>query len=175
MLETDFGLTVTYDWQSQVTVVVPSTYSSALCGLCGNFNGRASDEMMMRNGRVTSDPDALGHSWRVTNIPGCMELSKVECPPTAAAQRRRKFFETHCSVLVHPEGPFAACHRLVDPARYFQSCMHDSCLVPDRNDVICPIISRYAAACQAAGATIRRWRSAHFCSKLGWSEGSLAS
>ncbi|NXF40877.1 FCGBP protein, partial [Nyctibius bracteatus] len=36
VIETDFGLIVTYDWQSQVTVSAPSTYASTLCGLCGN-------------------------------------------------------------------------------------------------------------------------------------------
>lgn len=62
VVETNFGLIVTYDWHSRVTATVPSDFANALCGLCGNYNGAASDDMMMRNNHVTSDPVAFGSS-----------------------------------------------------------------------------------------------------------------
>ncbi|XP_074710555.1 IgGFc-binding protein [Strix uralensis] len=164
LVETDFGLTVTYDWQSQVTVSAPSTYANALCGLCGNYNGNAGDEMMMKNGQVTSNSDAFGHSWKVTDIPGCVELSQVECPATAAALQQQKASKKACGIMLEENGPFASCHAHVDPAKYFQSCVHEFCLFPDQKGVICPIIARYTSACQAAGVTIGTWRTNDFCS-----------
>ncbi|NXY78981.1 FCGBP protein, partial [Glareola pratincola] len=164
VVETDFGLAVTYDWQSQVTVSVPSTYANALCGLCGNYNGNAGDEMTMKSGQATSNPDAFGHSWKVTDVVGCGERSQVECPAMAAALRHQEVSETGCGVIRQADGPFRACHAHVDAGEYFQNCVHDYCLFPDRVDVMCSIISRYAAACQAAGVTIGRWRTDDFCS-----------
>ena len=167
VVETGFGLTVTYDWQSQVTVSVPSTYANTLCGLCGNYNGNAGDEMMMKNGQVTSNPDAFGRSWKVTDIPGCLELSKVECPTIAAALQRQEVSKMGCGIISQVDGPFRACHPRVDAIKYFQNCVHDFCLFPDQEDAICQIIASYASACQAAGVTIGKWRTDDFCSKLG--------
>ncbi|NXV53498.1 FCGBP protein, partial [Uria aalge] len=164
VVETDFGLAVTYDWQSQVAVSVPSTYANTLCGLCGNYNGNAGDEMMMKNGQVTSNPDAFGHSWKVTNIVGCVEQSQMECPAMAAALQHQEVSKMGCGIIRQADGPFGACHAHVDAGKYFQNCVHDYCLFPDQGDVMCLIISRYAAACQAAGVTIGRWRTDDFCS-----------
>ncbi|KAM6188764.1 IgGFc-binding protein [Sarcoramphus papa] len=164
VVETGFGLTVTYDWQSQVTISVPSTYANTLCGLCGNYNGNAGDEMMMKNGQVTSNPDAFGHSWKVTDIPGCGELSKVECPTIMAALRRQEVSKMGCGIISQVYGPFRACHARVDAIKYFQNCVHDFCLFPDQEDAICLIIASYASACQAAGVTVEKWRTDDFCS-----------
>ncbi|KAF1495636.1 IgGFc-binding protein, partial [Pygoscelis antarcticus] len=164
VVEADFGLTVTYDWQSQVTVSVPSTYANTLCGLCGNYNGNVGDEMMMKNGQVTSNPDTFGHSWKVTDIPGCVELSKVECSANTVALQHQEVSKTGCGIISEVDGPFGACHAHVDAFKYFQNCLHDFCLFPDQEDAICLIIARYASACQAAGVTIGRWRTDDFCS-----------
>lgn len=167
VVETDFGLTVTYDWQSRVTASVPSTYTNALCGLCGNYNGKAGDEMMMKNGQVTSNPDAFGRSWKVTDVPGCVELSKVECPTMAAALQRQEVLKLGCGIIPQVDGPFIACHAHIDANKYFQNCVHDFCLFPHQEEAICRIIARYATACQAAGVIIGKWRTDDFCSKLG--------
>ncbi|KAF1522257.1 IgGFc-binding protein, partial [Eudyptes sclateri] len=164
LVEADFGLTVTYDWQGQVTVSVPSSYANTLCGLCGNYNGNVGDEMMMKNGQVTSNPDTFGHSWKVTDIPGCMELSKVECSTITAALQHQEVLKTGCGIISEVDGPFGACHAHVDAFKYFQNCVHDFCLFPDQENAICLIIARYASACQAAGVTIGRWRTDDFCS-----------
>ncbi|KFP60371.1 IgGFc-binding protein, partial [Cariama cristata] len=163
-VETDFGLTVTYDWQSQITVSVPRAYANTLCGLCGNYNGNADDEMMTKNGQVTTNPDTFGRSWKVIDIPGCVELSKVECPPTAAALRHQEVSKRNCGIIRQTDGPFRACHAHVDAVKYFQNCVHDFCLFPDQENVICQIITRYTAACQAAGVTVGEWRTDDFCS-----------
>ncbi|NWQ93779.1 FCGBP protein, partial [Burhinus bistriatus] len=163
VVATDFGLTVTYDWQSQVTVSVPSSYANTLCGLCGNYNGQAEDEMKMKNGQVTSNPDTFGHSWKVTDVPGCVERSQVECPAMAAALRQQEVSKMGCGIILQVDGPFGACHAHVDAAKYFQNCVHDFCLFPDQEEATCLIIARYAAACQAAGVTLGRWRTDDFC------------
>ncbi|NWS78666.1 FCGBP protein, partial [Crotophaga sulcirostris] len=161
VVATDFGLTVTYDWKGQVTIQVPSTYSTTLCGLCGNFNGNAGDDMMTKGDQLTSNPDTFGHSWKVGNLPACLEMSMVECPTTTPQQQ--KVGKMSCGVILEEGGPFGACHAHVDAGKFFQSCLHDFCLFPRREDATCAVIAGYAAACQAAGVTIGRWRRDDFC------------
>ncbi|XP_068855947.1 IgGFc-binding protein-like isoform X2 [Aphelocoma coerulescens] len=168
VVETNFGLVVTYDWYSRVTAMVPSGFANALCGLCGNYNGAASDDMMMRNNQVTSDPDAFGSSWKITDVPGCGERSTVECSSTAAPSRlQQEVSGMGCEIILEADGPFGACHGHVDAHQYFQSCIHDSCLFPDQEEGMCPIIAHYATACQAAGVSIGRWRTDNFCFRSG--------
>ncbi|NXB42352.1 FCGBP protein, partial [Leucopsar rothschildi] len=164
VVETNFGLVVTYDWHSRVTAMVPSGFANALCGLCGNYNGAASDDMMMRNNHVTSDPDAFGSSWKVMDVPGCGERSAVECSSTVAPSRlQQEVSGMGCEIILEADGPFRACHGHVDAHQYFQSCIHDSCLFPDQEEGMCPVIASYATTCQAAGVSIGRWRTDNFC------------
>ncbi|NXP27814.1 FCGBP protein, partial [Scytalopus superciliaris] len=164
VVETNFGLVVTYDWNSQVTTMVPGGFAGALCGLCGNFNGAAGDDMRMSNNHMTSDPVTFGSSWKVTDTLGCIESSTVECSGTAAAPwLQQEVSVMGCEVLLQEDGPFGVCHGHVDVKEYFQSCMQDSCLFPKQEDGMCPIIASYASACQAAGVTIGRWRMDNFC------------
>ncbi|NWR38276.1 FCGBP protein, partial [Tachuris rubrigastra] len=164
VVETNFGLVVTYDWHGHVTATVPGGFANALCGLCGNFNGAASDDMRMSNNNMTSDPDTFGSSWKVTDIPGCIESSMAEC--SGAVMEPRLQLEVSgmgCDIMLEKDGPFGACHGHVDAQQYFQSCVRDSCLFPEQEDGMCPIIAGYASACQAAGVSIGRWRMDNFC------------
>ncbi|OXB53276.1 hypothetical protein ASZ78_008465, partial [Callipepla squamata] len=159
VIETDFGLTVTYDWHGDVRVSVPSAYEDALCGLCGNYNGDTRDEMMLKNGRVTSDPNALGQSWKVADVPGCVELSRKECPNSMTTTEQEKL----CGIISRADGPLRECHAMVDPSEYVQNCKHDLCLHPEREEVLCQHIAHYVGLCQAAGVTIEEWRTDGFC------------
>ncbi|XP_065510651.1 IgGFc-binding protein-like isoform X2 [Caloenas nicobarica] len=64
MLRTDFGLQVTRDSDRAVMVAVPSSYFGATCGLCGNFNEDAEDEMTRPDGTAAAGPQDWARSWR---------------------------------------------------------------------------------------------------------------
>lgn len=49
-IKTEFGLQVTYYWNSTVHVKVPDTYADAMCGLCGNYNHNPKDDLQLKNG-----------------------------------------------------------------------------------------------------------------------------
>ncbi|KAF7242300.1 IgGFc-binding protein [Varanus komodoensis] len=165
VIETDFGLTVTFDWQSRVTVTVPSTYANTLCGLCGNFNGNKQDELTMKNGTVAPSPSAFGQSWKMREVPGCTEVDKGECADLAAIEKQQRQLGKECGLILAKDGPFRECHSKIDPEGYFQDCVYDYCFFEGQQTVICQLISSYAAACQAAGAVLYEWRSDTFCSK----------
>lgn len=70
ILQTDFGLQVTYDEDWAVMVAVPSSYFGATCGLCGNFNEDAEDEMKLADGTQAASVEDWAESWR---DPSCQD------------------------------------------------------------------------------------------------------
>ncbi|KAG6924228.1 hypothetical protein G0U57_018030 [Chelydra serpentina] len=162
-IQTDFHLTIAFDWQGRVTLTAPSTYAGALCGLCGNFNGDKGDELIMKDGNVAPNATAFGQSWRVAETPGCAEPEKQECSNLAAVNRHQRKIQGECGMILATAGPFRECQRKVPPEGYFQDCIYDYCFFRGHQAVVCQIVASYAAACQAAGVTIEPWRSNSFC------------
>ena len=43
--------------------LVTCSYKDTLCGLCGDYNDNAKDDMRKPDGTLTNDPNVFGHSW----------------------------------------------------------------------------------------------------------------
>ncbi|KAM4703004.1 IgGFc-binding protein [Rhinophrynus dorsalis] len=166
ILQTSFGLRVTFNWDSYIAVTVPSTYAGAVCGLCGNFDGNKNNEFTMKNNQVASKPTVFGNSWKVQNVPGCFEEDKGDCSNLAQQELFHLNNKESCGILLDKSGPFRDCHSKIDPQGYFKDCVYDSCFYSGRQDILCKIIASYAAACQRADVTVYPWRSAKFCSPV---------
>ncbi|XP_010569784.1 PREDICTED: IgGFc-binding protein-like [Haliaeetus leucocephalus] len=70
ILQTDFGLQVTYDEDWAIMVAVPSSYFGGTCGLCGNFNEDSEDEVTLSDGAQASSVEDWAESWR---DPSCQD------------------------------------------------------------------------------------------------------
>lgn len=162
---TDFGLRVTYDLVYHVTITVPGNYMGKTCGLCGNFNQDKVDEFQLPDGDVTQDILAFGAAWKVP-VAGvvCEDGCRGDLCPTCEDSVKSEI-ETQCSIITDSQGPFAACHALIDPASYFRDCVYDVCLANDNRTMLCHSISAYMLDCQSFGAKIQNWRSPTFCRK----------
>lgn len=163
VLTTDFGLKVTYDWTYNLYVTLPSTYKGAVCGICGNYNGQAKDDLIPKDGDKTVSPSDFGDSWKVADIPGCEGGCKGACPRCDINEKILYEKEDFCGKITDPKGPFRDCHSTVDPAGHFKDCVFDVCMYKGRRDVLCKSIASYTAACQASGATVHSWRTNKFC------------
>ncbi|XP_038668944.1 IgGFc-binding protein-like [Scyliorhinus canicula] len=162
-LETDFGLRVTYDWRSRISVTLPSTYSNSVCGLCGNFDGKRDNDLTTKDGKSTNNPTTFGKSWQVDSTPGCSHDCRGKCPQCDIVAKRRYESSEFCGKIKDDKGPFRDCLSHVDPNEYFNDCLFDSCLYEGHRTVVCEAVAAYAAACQDAGITINQWRSKSFC------------
>ncbi|XP_075763599.1 IgGFc-binding protein-like isoform X2 [Pelodiscus sinensis] len=165
LVQTDFGLTVSYDLVYQARVTVPGNYQGQTCGLCGNYNGRRDDEFLLPGGKPAPNVAAFGLAWKVP-VPGaaCEDGCSGNSCPVCEERKKDVFKQRHyCGVLTAPDGPFAACHGTVSPSVYFNNCLYDVCLANGDSPVLCQSIHSYVTACQEAGASIQPWRSTSFC------------
>lgn len=64
--DSNLSAQVLWDGQSQVEVSVPSSYRGQMCGLCGNFNGFAQDDLQGPEGLLLPTEAAFGNSWQVS-------------------------------------------------------------------------------------------------------------
>ncbi|XP_043936384.1 IgGFc-binding protein-like [Protopterus annectens] len=164
ILHTSSGIQVTFDWQSHVSVTIPSTYSGAVCGLCGNFNNNTQDDLTMKNGQLAPNAGEFGLSWKTEEVPGCTDGCKTNCPQCKENEKQQYEKDTSCGIILKKDGPFRECHSKINPDGYFQDCVYDVCLYKGRKTILCQAISAYAAACQHAGVTIYPWRDFISCS-----------
>ncbi|XP_044028582.1 IgGFc-binding protein-like [Siniperca chuatsi] len=163
VIETDFGVKVYYDWSSVAFVIVPSTYTGVMQGLCGNYNLNPKDDMQMRNGKQAATSEQLGQSWKVATIPGCVDGCSGPCPGCNATQKATYNSNSYCGLISDSAGPFRDCHSKVDPAGFLDDCLYDVCLYQGSGNMQCKTLTAYTAACQLKGATVYSWRSAQFC------------
>lgn len=172
VLETDFGLQVTYDWNWRVDVTLPSSYHGAVCGLCGNMDKNHQNDQVFPNGTMAPSIPTWGGSWQV---PGWDPLCWNECQgscPTCPEDRVEEYRGPgFCGPLDHDTvGPFTSCHAHVPPESFFEGCVLDVCLGGQVKDILCQALADYAAACQAAGIKIEDWRTQAGCGEW-WGAG----
>uniref|UniRef100_A0AAV2MDS1 VWFD domain-containing protein n=1 Tax=Knipowitschia caucasica TaxID=637954 RepID=A0AAV2MDS1_KNICA len=163
VISTSFGLEVKFDWKSAVFVTLSSDYKGAVCGLCGNYNGKENDDLIPKNGIQPVEPAVFGASWRVAEIPGCLDACEGECPDCDITEKDKYENNDYCGIIKDPRGPFRDCHAQVDPADAFEDCVFDVCTFEGTQDILCQAITAYTSACQEVGAKVYSWRTEQFC------------
>ncbi|XP_063168377.1 alpha-tectorin-like [Candoia aspera] len=156
-VQTDFGLSISYDGSYSVSVSVPKNYSGFLCGLSGDFNGNQSDDFRNPNGSLGSDPIAFSNSWKEANSP--FHCTVIGPPPSCDESQYRSL--RSCGIIQDPNGPFRLCR---DPAAahvHFENCVKDTCLTSGSS--LCKTLGTYAQQCQSRGIAIQPWREVTGC------------
>nr|XP_019607131.1 PREDICTED: kielin/chordin-like protein isoform X1 [Rhinolophus sinicus] len=166
ILHTQPGLQVLWDGQSQVEVSVPGSYRGQICGLCGNFNGFAQDDLQGPEGLLLPTEAAFGNSWQVPEGLGpgrpCSKGREVD-PCRTAGYRARREANARCGVL--KSSPFSRCHAVVPPEPFFAACVYDLCACgpgSSADTCLCDALEAYASHCRQAGAT-PAWRGPTLC------------
>ncbi|EHB08654.1 Kielin/chordin-like protein, partial [Heterocephalus glaber] len=160
------GLQVLWDRQSQVEVRVPGSYWGQTCGLCGNFNGFAQDDLQGPDGLLLPTEAAFGNSWQVPGGPGpgqpCSAGREVD-PCQAAGYRARHEANARCGLL--KSSSFSRCHAVVPPEPFFAACVYDMCACGPgslADACLCDALEAYASHCHQAGMT-PIWRGPTLC------------
>ncbi|XP_040269438.1 IgGFc-binding protein-like [Bufo bufo] len=162
VLQTDFDVVVRYDTINSVHITVPSVYESAMCGLCGNFNGHLDDDLRLPSGQLSTTTEEFGAAWSTNgDVKDCS--CKENCKGCDKIRSAIFGQDKACGLLLKQDGPFTDCYGLVNVTEYFNQCLFDMCASDGQSEVLCHSLQAYVTACQAAGAKIKSWRSSNFC------------
>ncbi|XP_026170358.1 zonadhesin isoform X2 [Mastacembelus armatus] len=163
LLETSFGLTVSYDNTGVVHVSLPSSYSDKVCGLCGNFNYHREDDFHKSDGTNAQNATAQAESWQTGGTTFSCEtiLAPHQCDPLDEAKYAS---EPYCGSLLSGTGPFAGCQSVLAAESYFKSCMVSMCSTHGDPALLCETLQAYTDICLEAGVNVPTWRNSTFCS-----------
>lgn len=164
VIEMDFGLVVTYDWDGQLTLSLPKRFQDQVSGLCGNYNGDPADDFLTPDGKQAPDVLNFTKSWKVNDQDLlCDDGCYGNCPSCIPSQAQLFKKDLFCGMLTLPSGPFADCHQFLDPKPFLEECVYDMCVTGGERLTLCRGLNAYAQACVDLGISVREWRSRTNC------------
>ncbi|XP_065775388.1 LOW QUALITY PROTEIN: zonadhesin [Muntiacus reevesi] len=163
-LQTAFGLRVRWDGDQQLYVRVPSTYSSKLCGFCGNYDGDSSNDNQKPDGRPAQDEKELGTSWQTSEDEdqACQE-NQASLPSCNTDLKNTLSGPEYCGRLAVDYGAFQACLPHLKVSSFYDNCMLDMCNFQGLQQILCAHMSALTETCQEAGYAVKPWRGPQFC------------
>ncbi|XP_053409722.1 SCO-spondin-like [Nycticebus coucang] len=159
VLTTRLGLTLLWDGGTRVLVQLSPQFHGHVAGLCGDFDGDASNDLRSRQGVLEPTAELAAHSWRLSAF--CPEPGDHPHPCTVNAHRAG-WARARCGVMLQPL--FALCHAEVPPQQHYKQCVYDACGCDSGGDCecLCSAIATYADECSRHGHHVR-WRSQELC------------
>ncbi|XP_047672157.1 alpha-tectorin-like isoform X20 [Tachysurus fulvidraco] len=154
IMETSFGVTVRSDWSHLIRITAPNTYTGALTGLCGNFNGNVEDEFYGPGGVLLNSSQEFGDSWRTGSLSAFCVDSNVQ---------PEENFTDHCNIMASRDGPFALCHSILDPQIWIGNCRDNLGQTHGAREAMCEALRAYAVLCQQSGVSVGEWRNITNC------------
>ncbi|XP_067090348.1 otogelin-like protein, partial [Osmerus mordax] len=156
LVKSVFGFSLAWDGSSGVYVKMSEEHQGAPCGLCGNFNHLASDDLTTPRGVLTEEPVVFGNSWSL-DLPHERACPSVDLDFSGPCQSESDMDDAieKCSALLF--FPFLSCHENIDPNPFVASCVSDLC-VSDDEETFCRVLVEYTRACSHVGYPVREWR-----------------
>ncbi|XP_078538899.1 mucin-5B-like [Lissotriton helveticus] len=152
------GVTVMWDQRTTLQVKLEASFMGIVCGLCGNFDGSASNDFTTLGQSLESNAQNFGNSWKVLN--SCPNT--VVSSPCSSNPYREVWAQRYCSII--RSDIFQACHVMVNPVPYYDLCVSDSCSCDSGGDCecFCTAVAAYAEACSQVGLCVD-WRTPDIC------------
>ncbi|NXM24955.1 MUC2 protein, partial [Oxyruncus cristatus] len=159
VIEASNGVMLIWDKKTTVFIKLSPDYKGKVCGLCGNFDDKSNNDFTTRSG--LQEPNALkfGNSWKQS--PMCPDVTQ-EIKPCDLKPHRKSWAEKECSII--QSEVFKICHSKVDPAPFYEACVHDACSCDSGGDCecFCSAVAAYAQECTKAEACVF-WRTPDIC------------
>uniref|UniRef100_G3PIA3 Otogelin-like n=1 Tax=Gasterosteus aculeatus aculeatus TaxID=481459 RepID=G3PIA3_GASAC len=155
LVKSVFGFSLAWDGGSGVYLKMSEEHLGGPCGLCGNFNHLASDDLTTARIR-TDEPSVFANSWAV-DLPHERACPSVDLDFNGPCHSESDMDDAieKCSALLF--FPFLSCHENIDPNPFVASCVSDLC-VSDDEETFCQALVEYTRACSHVGYPVREWR-----------------
>ncbi|XP_069823962.1 mucin-2-like [Dendropsophus ebraccatus] len=159
VIEAENGLILLWDKKTSIFIKVTSEFKGKLCGMCGNYDGNSINDFTTRNNAIVGNTEEFGNSWKLT--PSCPDAT-FKRDPCSLNPYRVAWAQKQCSVINNEA--FFTCHPYVDPFKYYEACVTDSCACNSGGDCecLCTAVAAYAQACGEFGICIS-WRTPDLC------------
>ncbi|XP_040826766.1 mucin-2 [Ochotona curzoniae] len=159
VVEASTGVIVIWDKKTTIFIKLAPSYKGTVCGLCGNFDDRSTNDFTTRDHMVVSSELDFGNSWKESST--CPDVSSTP-EPCSLNPHRHSWAQKQCSIL--KSSVFGPCHGKVDPTVFYEACVHDSCSCDTGGDCecFCSAVAAYAQECTKAGACVY-WRTPDLC------------
>ncbi|KAM4734656.1 otogelin-like protein [Anableps anableps] len=156
LVKSVFGFSLAWDGGSGVYLKMSEEHHGTPCGLCGNFNHIAGDDLTTARGIPTDEPAVFANSWTV-DLPHERACPSVDLDFNGPCHSESDMDDAieKCSALLF--FPFLSCHENIDPNPFVASCVSDLC-VSDDEDTFCRALVEYTRACSHVGYPVREWR-----------------
>ncbi|MCQ8064007.1 VWD domain-containing protein, partial [Salmonella enterica] len=153
------GVTVIWDKNTRMSVILEPQWNGKVCGLCGNNNGDLKDDFTTRYSALTAGPLEFGNSWKTSQECSDTVAQTFPCDsnPYCKAWAVRK-----CEII--RDSTFRECHSKVDPSAYYDACIEEACAcdMEGKYQGFCTAVAMYAEACSAVGVCVN-WRKPDLC------------
>ncbi|XP_044125172.1 mucin-5AC-like [Bufo gargarizans] len=159
VIKTDNGCILMWDKKTTMHIKLAPHFQGKVCGICGNYDGNANNDLTTRSQSVVENLIEFGNSWKTD--PNCPNVHVVN-DPCSINPYRKAWALRQCGIITSEV--FKYCHPQVDPMTYYESCISDSCACDTGGDCecFCTTVALYAQACSEKGLCIN-WRTPTIC------------
>ncbi|XP_030892650.1 mucin-6 [Leptonychotes weddellii] len=152
----ELELVVMWGPGSHLLVLVEKRHMGKLCGLCGDFNGKQTDEFLSEDGKLL-EPHMYAALQTLDDPKEICTYTPVTSPQVPQAEHAQT-----CTELLTRVAP--ECNVPREP--FVLSCQADmaECVLPGQWNCSCATLSEYSRRCRVAGQAVRSWRRPGLCS-----------
>ncbi|KAM6370751.1 alpha-tectorin [Pluvialis apricaria] len=165
VMESEGLLAIGYYDSGLLEIRLSTAYFNCTGGLCGFFNGNASDEFCPPKGKCTDNLELFLESWTTFD-----EICNGECGDLLKACNNDSELlksyrsRSNCGIINDPtNSSFLECHSVVNVSAYYRTCLFRLCQSGGNRSELCDSVARYAGACKNAEVDVGQWRSHSFC------------
>ncbi|XP_040111164.1 mucin-6 [Oryx dammah] len=152
----EMELVVMWGPGAHLMVLVERKYMGKMCGLCGNFDGEKTNELLSEDGQLL-EPHKYAALQKLDDPNEICAYEAIPRPRLLQAEHAQTCLQL--LTLVAPE-----CTVPQEP--FLLSCQADmaACVEPGRRNCSCATLSEFSRQCSMAGQPVSSWRGPGLCS-----------
>ncbi|XP_069484436.1 von Willebrand factor [Ambystoma mexicanum] len=159
----EHGFAVRVDVSGNVQIMLSDKHFNRTCGLCGNFNTFADDDLTTQEDILALNAYDFANSWALhAGDKRCRRVSPLSHTCNISSDAIEKELFGRCQIL-KTSSPFRRCHHHVDPSQFIALCEEDMCRCAEEMDCHCPAFLEYARRCTEQGVMVSGWPAESMC------------